>query len=121
MGDSGVHRSMPESAVPTPVSSRADHPVWTKAARLVGVGLFLTGIALGVLYYEYRLFHAENLRLEAAGMSPREVAAMRDDDLPDLVSLSRFLLAMSTGSIGVGMTGYGFVLVLSRWRWFTGT
>jgi len=112
---------MPESAIPTPISFAGDHPAWTKAARLVGVGLFLTGIALGVLYYEYRLFHAENLRLEAAGMSPREVAAIRDDDLPELVSISRFLLAMTTGSVGVGMTGYGCVVVLSRWRWFTGT
>jgi hypothetical protein len=95
-----------------------EHPAWSRAARCVGVGLFLTGIALGLLYYESRRDLMEDLR--GRDYFVREPARRPPETLPDIFEIGRFMIALSCGSTGAGLTGYGCVLVLSRWRWFTG-
>lgn len=78
-------------------------------AILVGVGLFLTGIALGALYHNEHVLHARELELRTGGK-----ASVDADDLLDADYMARFALALVAGSAGVALTGAGVVLIAGR-------
>jgi hypothetical protein len=81
-------------------------------AFFVGAGLFLTGVALGVLYLDARMWQAKELELQLRP-KPAIVSEVMDDG-----TFVRWGVAMMTGCTGVSFTGAGFILLFTRLKWF---
>lgn len=81
-------------------------------ARAIGVGLFLTGIALGLLYYNSVEFWATELELKS-----EKNHAIQAISIMDLWFHVRFLAALSFGSLGVALSGWGAAVLVARLKW----
>ncbi len=87
----------------------------TTIAIIVALGLALTGVALGLLYMDTREWQATVLRERLNGHP-----IVDSDDLPGGHNMPRRVGALVCGSVGVGLTGFGAVLLLCRTRFFAG-
>lgn len=86
------------------------------AALLVGVGLILVGVALGIIWMDYRQRDAAWMKLEAMGHQPDAEAI--DRVLAERHSESRLKDALIAGSLGAGMAGAGVMLIVGRMKAF---
>lgn len=88
----------------------------TTIAATVALGLALTGVALGLLYIDARGWQRAARREHLAGNRIAD-----SDDLPDEHNMPRMVAALVCGSVGVGLSGFGGVLLLlCRTRLFAG-
>lgn len=78
-------------------------------AVLVGIGLFLTGIALGTLYHNEHILRARELERRVEG-----VGSVHFDSLIDPGYMTRWTIALATGSTGAALTGVGVMLIIVR-------
>lgn len=78
-------------------------------AVLVGIGLFLTGIALGTLYHNEHILRARELERRVEG-----VGSVHFDSLIDPGYMTRWTIALATGSTGAALTGVGIMLIIVR-------
>ena len=82
---------------------------------LVGLGLFFIGVALGLIYMDFR--SREGAWVELAHDNTL-TDAERDLLMANWEEDSQTWAALVTGSLGAALTGAGGVLLIMELRWF---